>query len=484
MAPLWVNADWKDDDIFALSPPELESVKRQVAWALDIRYKTMKADKPWATTVCGINAFSLEEVKTYLAEYTKLKEGKPEQGPEETPTAFNDRLVGWESELSSKSSLSFVVNGCQLSWQNPGGAPWSAGYISSFWEKFEDGEKTWDTSIDRKCGGVIPDPDTFDGTNFVAMSMSSVMGLVRKVVGHVKRTGQAPAPWIASAFKSLRVTWYLEANSDEIATMSMRENIEQHTRRRHTEFDNIFQVKRWMDSMAALGSSAFDKTKGMDVVKYALALGNPHKPFSTPDWLRNILQGKEPSFKNKLEAIGGKGVNKRFIEEHKVKVEHPEMNTYQRIQQRVRAVNGFKEWDLLHKLVIDELGKRGLAHKPCPLTSGLLLDPTGFCSDAFTRKSERENIPAWRDGAAAVDLQKAMCEVAHKRMFEYGFMENSCRRGNLSFPTAIVGQPSLACVVIHIATWIQFWSRTLGRPTSGRMRRRFSAAQFGWASTT
>ena len=378
MPPQWVNADWKDDDIFALSPPELESVKRQVAWALDIRYKTMKADKPWATTVCGINAFSLEEVKTYLAEYTKLKEGKPEQGPEETPAAFNDRLVGWESELSSKSSLSFVVSGCQLSWQNPGGAPWSAGYISSFWQKFEDGEKTWDTSIDRKCGGVIPDPDTFDGTNFVAMSMSSVMGLVRKVVGHVKRTGQAPAPWIASAFKSLRVTWYLEANSDEIATMSMRENIEQHTRRRHTEFDNIFQVKRWMDSMAALESSAFDKTKGMDVVKYALALGNPHKPFSTPDWLRNILQGKEPSFKNKLEAIGGKGVNKRFIEEHKVKVEHPEMNTYQRIQQRVRAVNGFKEWDLLHKLVIDELGKRGLAHKQCPLTSGLLLDPAGL----------------------------------------------------------------------------------------------------------
>ena len=63
MPPQWVNADWKDDDIFALSPPELESVKRQVAWALDIRYKTMKADKPWATTVCGINAFSLEEVK-------------------------------------------------------------------------------------------------------------------------------------------------------------------------------------------------------------------------------------------------------------------------------------------------------------------------------------------------------------------------------------------------------------------------------------
>ena len=70
------------------------------------------------------------------------------------------------------------------------------------------------------------------------------MALVRKVVGHVKRTGEAPEPWIATAFKSLRVTWLLEASGDEIATLSMRENIEQFTRRRHTEFDNIFQVKK------------------------------------------------------------------------------------------------------------------------------------------------------------------------------------------------------------------------------------------------
>ena len=131
--------------------------------------------------------------------------------------------------------------------------------------------------------------------------------------------------------------------------------------------------------MAALESTAFkkQKTKALDVVKYALALGDPHKPFDTPDWLRSLLQGQDPSFKNKLAAIG-KVVNKKFIEDNMVKVEHPAMSTYQRIVQRVRAVNGFKEWPLLYMLVIDELGRRGLAHKQCPLTSGLLLDPTGF----------------------------------------------------------------------------------------------------------
>ena len=81
-------------------------------------------------------------------------------------------------------------------------------------------------------------------------------------------------------------------------------NVEQFTRRRHTEFDNIFQVKKWMGSMAALDSTAFDKTKALDIVKHVLALGGPHKPFSTPKWLRRLLQGQEPSLKNKLAAIG------------------------------------------------------------------------------------------------------------------------------------------------------------------------------------
>ena len=95
------------------------------------------------------------------------------------------------------------------------------------------------------------------------------------MVGHVKRTGDAPEAGIAAAFKSLRATWRLEACGDEIATLSMREHIEQFTRKTRTAFGNIFQVKKWMDSMTALDSTAFDRTKALDIVKYALALGAP-----------------------------------------------------------------------------------------------------------------------------------------------------------------------------------------------------------------
>ena len=98
MPPQWVNPNWNDDDLFALSPPELESVKRQVASKLGIRYKTLKLDSPGSMTVAGINAFSLDTVTTYLKEYTELKATKPKRATEGTDVAFNNRLATWESE--------------------------------------------------------------------------------------------------------------------------------------------------------------------------------------------------------------------------------------------------------------------------------------------------------------------------------------------------------------------------------------------------
>ena len=223
MPPSWINPNWKDDGLFSLSPPEIEATKRQVAHALGIRYRLVNPQSPWAVPVAGIDAFSLDTVATYLTEYAEIKARDVGRTDEDTDETYNNRISAWESELSSKSSLSFVVSGVQLSWLHAGGAPWNKGYISSFWRKFEAGERAWGNTVDRKVGGVTPDPETMDGTNFVGASMSSVMALVRKVVGHVKRTGEAPEAWITAAFKSLRVTWLLEACGDEIATPSVRE---------------------------------------------------------------------------------------------------------------------------------------------------------------------------------------------------------------------------------------------------------------------
>ena len=124
------------------------------------------------------------------------------------------------------------------------------------------------------------------------------------------------------------------------------------------------------------------------------------------------------------------------------------MKDYKKVQARVRAVRGFHEWDGIHERIVqevvlvasrmaarifacycwvavalqplvcpkawqsivhsksvqfalpcpqtlassccDEVGRRGLAHKPLPLSSHLLLDPNILTSDAFSAKGEKD----------------------------------------------------------------------------------------------
>ena len=117
MPPSWINPNWKDDDLFLLSPPEIEATKRQVAHALGIRYRLVNPQSPWAVPVAGINAFSLDTVATYLKEYAEIKARDVGRTDEDTDETYNNRIAAWGSELSSKSSLPFAVSGVQLSWQ-------------------------------------------------------------------------------------------------------------------------------------------------------------------------------------------------------------------------------------------------------------------------------------------------------------------------------------------------------------------------------
>ena len=93
-----------------------------------------------------------------------------------------------------------------------------------------------------------------------------------------------------------------------------------------------------------------------------------------------------------MAAVAQQGVTKKFITENKIIIQHPEMNRYQQVVQRVRAVAGFTFWDALHKQIWQEMGRMGLGHLVCPLTQALLLDSQIFTSEAFTR-GERDNVP-------------------------------------------------------------------------------------------
>ena len=71
--------------------------------------------------------------------------------PPSTATAV--AVSTWEAQLRASSQLACVIHGCMASWE-ANGTPWNSGYIASFWEKFASGERTWDTTIERKAGGI------------------------------------------------------------------------------------------------------------------------------------------------------------------------------------------------------------------------------------------------------------------------------------------------------------------------------------------
>ena len=83
---------------------------------------------------------------------------------------------------------------------------------------------------------------------FCVVGASSIMALARAVLGHVIRTGQCPED-LKLAWGSIKITWLFGATDQEILTLSVHDNIDQHNRRRHTELDNTFQVNSWMESM-------------------------------------------------------------------------------------------------------------------------------------------------------------------------------------------------------------------------------------------
>ena len=116
-----------------------------------------------------------------------------------------------------------------------------------------------------------------------------------------------------------------------------------------------------------------------------------------------------------------------------------------------------------------EVGRRGFAHKPFPLSPALLLDGGILTSEAFQSKGEKDSqydgaptlkncafdayylvrciedgaselwwkrciedsVPVWRDGHSGRELQKAMVVVLSERLFQFGTLEQ-CVMSNKS----------------------------------------------------
>ena len=203
--------------------------------------------------------------------------------------------------------------------------------------------------------------------------------------------------------------------------MNQSENVEQMERKRHTEMDNVCAVEAWMQSMQRVGR-LLDPMKALDVFKYVAVLGDPRVPVSpASQWLTDLLvkNGDPPTLANKLKAVSAKGVTKQFLMAKKVVLLHPQIRGYSELALRHRFIKGFSESArrALHEKLSVEMGKRGLASKPFPLSRTVLMDAAILTTDAFMTTKEKEEVPAWRDGAAGAALQLRMVTAAVERYF-------------------------------------------------------------------
>jgi hypothetical protein len=164
-----------------------------------------------------------------------LMENTPIKSQWESDEPIKKRETEWTHELPLVSTWSTIVNDCQIAWESPNG-PWNEGNILYFWE-FASGEAKWDVTVDRKAGGLT-NTTTLNHLSRVTVKSSSVMALIMGVVFHVVHDGTC-LDNLKNAFTSLKVTLCIGASADEIINMSIKKNIDQHKRKRHTEFEHI-----------------------------------------------------------------------------------------------------------------------------------------------------------------------------------------------------------------------------------------------------
>ena len=164
------------------------------------------------------------------------------------------------------------------------------------------------------------------------------------------------------------------------------------------------------------------------VQRYAVCLGDPRHPGSCPEWMKKRLGNKPATLENKIAMISAKGVTKRMLMDVKAAPAHPQMNSYQAIVMRHRFVKGFNAIDGLNEIA-SRMGREGLADKPFPLKTSVLMDPRILTSDAFAGL-EKQAVPAWRD---MWRKQANQLRPFHREGFRTRLAENTCHKTSFSY---------------------------------------------------
>ena len=403
MAGAEVFPQWQDSDFFKLDEADLARVKRQIASKLGLRYGQGDPSVPFAMDYCGIHAFTCNTYNKAKAAFSNA--------------AAKADASDAESAVANVCSMVCTVNGCQILWRPQ--ILVNEGYVLRW---LESNIQRWDPFIERKAAAANPDDDTAY-LDFACTGSSSLLALIVATVSAFKRTGSIPG-LLAHSFSRIRLCIYFNAAAEEIGVLNQAENIEQHERKRHTEMDNILAVSSWMSSLARLSASALNPQCALDVVKFAVALGDPRQPLQTADWMKTELAkaGKPNTLAWRVRVVSQRHITRQFLSHVGAHPSHPQMNTYGSVCARHKFLKGFdgEALRVLRDGLYFRIGCEGLAAKTGPLSRVVLCSDDILTSSAFHTAAEKDAVPAWRDGQAGALLQRDMAGLAIERYFDYG----------------------------------------------------------------
>jgi hypothetical protein len=224
------NPRWTFADLFMADPTAIYKIKCGLADALGVHFANINMKKPIADDVDGI------------------------------PALTEDILSA--ATVNSVVTISTVVSICHVAWPTSG---MNKGYVERW---ADENVRNWDSSIERRAG-AFDAKCQLSGQEFVTTNSHSLMALAATAVKEFLN-GPAISPPVMDACRRLRVLLFTTASASEIGMMNATENVEQHERKRHSEVDNIMQVKSWMGAMERLG--VLSNAKAVDVFKFALTL--------------------------------------------------------------------------------------------------------------------------------------------------------------------------------------------------------------------
>ena len=380
-----VVAQWQDSDFFKLNLDGVEKLKKQIASKLKLRYSNVNGSSPFAEPSAGIAPFSETGYDEAVAAYKEA--------------AVIDDPATRDISMANACCKVFTVSGCQVLWRPL--IPANEGYVLKWMETNVD---HWDSAMERKAAAVDPSQKP-SHIEFAVTSSSSLLALIVATVSAYKRTNDIPAA-LAQAFSRIRLCVYFNAAAEEIDIVNQIENIEQHERKRHTEIDNIMAVSTWMDSLLRLSESQLSPNSALDIVKFAVILGDPRRPSSTPVWLSNELTklNYTNTLENRVKAVCQKHVTKKFLQDNKASPIHPQMNSYAAVVTRHRFLKGFdrEALQILVKDLFGRAGREGYAAKSTPLSRTVICSDHILTSEAFSNAAEKQSVPSWRDSQVSI----------------------------------------------------------------------------------